>query len=185
LGRFGTFFGRFGVETVVIGGIDEAGRGPVLGPLVVAGVAVPEPNVLAEMGCRDSKVVSPERDVLFLRYYSKFETPYEVVGSSHNGSMISAHYFIDGNATPGVRADGMNKFLVNYENWRGEEATPSPGDLNVYVYQGRNNLVAGNLDMTLAFTSPTTWVMHAVTILDSDPACQHIHDYAAVFKWSR
>jgi len=57
--------------------------------------------------------------------------------------------------------------------------------LNVYVYQGRNNLVAGNLDMTLAFTSPTTWVMHAVTILDSDPACQHIHDYAAVFKWSR
>ncbi len=24
--------------------------------------------------------------------------------------------------------------LVNLENWRGEAATPSPGDLNVYVY---------------------------------------------------
>ena len=87
-----------------------------------------------ELSNATDKVVSDELDVLFFRYYSKFQPPYDVVGSSHNGSMISAHYFIDGNATPGVRADGMNKFLVNYENWRGEEATASPGDLNVYVY---------------------------------------------------
>ena len=39
-------------------GIDEAGRAPVLGPLVVAGVAVRGPAVLAEMGCRDSKRLS-------------------------------------------------------------------------------------------------------------------------------
>jgi hypothetical protein len=87
-----------------------------------------------ELSNATDKVLTDERDVLFLRYYSKFQPPYDVVGSSHNGSMISAHYFINGNATPGIRADGMNKFLVNYENWRGEEATPSPGDLNVYVY---------------------------------------------------
>jgi hypothetical protein len=80
------------------------------------------------------KVVSPEQDVLFLRYYSRFDPPYDVIGSSHNGSSVSAHYFIDGNATPGVRADGMNKFLANLENWRGEAATASPGNLNVYVY---------------------------------------------------
>ena len=87
-----------------------------------------------ELSNATDKVLTDERDILFLRYYSKFQPPYDVVGSSHNGSMISAHYFIDGNATPGIRADGMNKFLVNYENWRGETATPSPGDLNVYVY---------------------------------------------------
>jgi hypothetical protein len=87
-----------------------------------------------ELSNATDKVLTDELDVLFLRYYSKFQPPYDVVGSSHNGSMISAHYFIDGDATPGVRADGMNKFLVNYENWRGEEATASPGDLNVYVY---------------------------------------------------
>jgi hypothetical protein len=79
-------------------------------------------------------VVSPEVDVLYLRYYSKFEAPFDVVGSSHNGAMISSHYFIDGQATPGVPADGMNKFLVALENWRGEAAEPSPGRLNVYVY---------------------------------------------------
>ena len=79
-------------------------------------------------------MVSPEQDVLFLRYYSKFQPPYDVVGSSHNGSSISAHYFINGQATPGVPADGTNKFLANLENWRGEAATPSPGDLNIYLY---------------------------------------------------
>ena len=80
------------------------------------------------------KYVNPELDVLYLRYYSKFQPPYNVVGSSHNGSSISAHYFNGNMATPGIPADGMNKFLVNLENWRGEAATASPGLLNVYVY---------------------------------------------------
>ena len=92
------------------------------------------PQQDAELSNAVDKVVSPELDVLFLRYYSKFSTPFDVVGSSHNGSSISAHYFIDGQATPGVPADGMNKFLVAFENWRGEPETMSPGNLNVYVY---------------------------------------------------
>jgi hypothetical protein len=87
-----------------------------------------------ELSNAADKLLSPERDVLFLRYYSRFEAPFDVVGSSHNGSSISAHYFIDGQATPGVPADGSNKFLVNLENWRGEAETMSPGPLNVYVY---------------------------------------------------
>jgi hypothetical protein len=66
--------------------------------------------------------------VLFLRYYSKFQAPFDVVGSSHNGSSISAHYFIDGQATPGVPADGTNKFLVNLrELARRARATPVAG----------------------------------------------------------
>jgi hypothetical protein len=79
------------------------------------------------------KVLSKERDVLFLRYYSRFQPPYDVVGSSHNGSSISAHYFIQGQATPGVPADGMNKFLANLEDWRGDVGTASPGFLNIYL----------------------------------------------------
>ena len=94
--------------------------------------SVPQQN--SEMSNSVSKFVSPERDALFLRYYSKFDTPFDVVGSSHNGSSISAHYFVNGQATPGVPADGSNKFLANLENWRGEASTPSPGPLNVYVY---------------------------------------------------
>lgn len=93
---------------------------------------VPQQN--NELSNAVDKVLSQELDVLYLRYYSKFQPPYDVVGSSHNGSMISAHYFINGQATPGIPADGTNKFLVNLENWRGEVATPSPGHLNLYVY---------------------------------------------------
>jgi len=42
-------------------GIDEAGRGPVIGPLVVAGVAAPDPEVFRGMGCKDSKLLTPQR----------------------------------------------------------------------------------------------------------------------------
>lgn len=87
-----------------------------------------------ELSNATDKILTTERDVLFLRYYSRFQAPFDVVGSSHNGAMISAHYFIGGQATPGVPADGTNKFLANLENWRGEATTPSPGDLNIYIY---------------------------------------------------
>ncbi len=43
----------------MLAGIDEAGRGPVLGPLVVAGVACDDPKALQKMGCTDSKSLTP------------------------------------------------------------------------------------------------------------------------------
>jgi hypothetical protein len=87
------------------------------------------PQTTSEVSNTVVKVVSPERDVLFLRYYAKFDGAFNVVGSSHNGSVISAHY-----CCPGVRADGFNKFLVSYEAWRDSAASPNPGRLNAYVY---------------------------------------------------
>jgi hypothetical protein len=54
------------------------------------------PQQIKELSDGIDKLVSPEQDVLFLRYYSKFQPPYDVVGSSHNGSSISAHYFKHG-----------------------------------------------------------------------------------------
>src|SRR5262245_7547371 len=59
------------------------------------------PQQQSELSNAVDKVLSAELDVLYLRYYGKFMGPYDVVGSSHNGSMISAHYFVNGNATPG------------------------------------------------------------------------------------
>jgi ribonuclease HII len=45
----------------VIVGVDEAGRGPVMGPLVVAGVAIESDVPLRQLNVRDSKKLSPER----------------------------------------------------------------------------------------------------------------------------
>ncbi len=49
-------------------GIDEAGRGPVIGPLVIAGFCIDKANeyILREMGVKDSKLLSAkERERLF------------------------------------------------------------------------------------------------------------------------
>lgn len=53
---------------ILVGGVDEAGRGSMIGPLVVAGVSVRESKIalLTELGVRDSKTLSANaREVLF------------------------------------------------------------------------------------------------------------------------
>ena len=77
-------------------GIDEAGRGSVLGPMVIAGVIIPEKmdKVLERMGVKDSKKLAPHRRTILSRKLKKmFE--YEIV-------VISA-LEIDQ-----MRADGIN-----------------------------------------------------------------------------
>ena len=47
-------------------GIDEAGKGPVLGPMVAAGVLVSDDEDLSSLGIRDSKQLSAKkRDKIF------------------------------------------------------------------------------------------------------------------------
>ena len=53
---------------MIVGGVDEAGRGSVAGPLVVAGVSAGRRGVkeLVELGVRDSKLLTPrERGLLY------------------------------------------------------------------------------------------------------------------------
>ena len=54
-------------------GIDEAGRGSVLGPLVIAGVIIPEKmdKVLERMGVKDSKRLAPHRRTILSRKLKK------------------------------------------------------------------------------------------------------------------
>ena len=42
-------------------GVDEAGRGPVLGPIIVAGVMVEDDAQLKKLGVKDSKKLTPAR----------------------------------------------------------------------------------------------------------------------------
>ena len=77
-------------------GIDEAGGGSVLGPMVIAGVIVPEKmdKVLERMGVKDSKRLTPNRRTILSRKLKKmFE--YEIV-------VISAREIDE------LRASGVN-----------------------------------------------------------------------------
>ena len=60
--------------------MDEAGRGSVLGPLVIAGVVVPEKmeKVLERMGVKDSKRLAPHRRTILSRKLKKM-FDYEIV----------------------------------------------------------------------------------------------------------
>jgi ribonuclease HII len=77
-------------------GIDEAGRGSVLGPMVIAGVVVPEKmeKVLGRMGVKDSKRLTPNRRTILSRKLRKmFE--YKII-------VITAREIDE------MRADGIN-----------------------------------------------------------------------------
>ena len=45
----------------MLAGVDEAGRGPVLGPLVVAAVLVENDRSLRKLGVKDSKLLTPKK----------------------------------------------------------------------------------------------------------------------------
>jgi ribonuclease HII len=47
-------------DGILVGGVDEAGRGSIIGPLVVAGVSIRESKIayLREMGVKDSKALT-------------------------------------------------------------------------------------------------------------------------------
>lgn len=77
-------------------GIDEAGRGSVLGPLVIAGVVIPEKmeKVLERMGVKDSKKLAPHRRTILSRKLKKM-FDYEIV-------VISAREIDE------MRAEGIN-----------------------------------------------------------------------------
>ncbi len=77
-------------------GIDEAGRGSVLGPMVIAGIIVPEKmeKVLERMGVKDSKRLTPNRRTILSRKLRKM-FDYEIV-------VISAREIDE------LRANGVN-----------------------------------------------------------------------------
>jgi ribonuclease HII len=71
-----------------IAGIDDAGRGPIIGPLVIAGVLLAEEDVwnLRPLGVKDSKLLSPHRREqlaieikrLALKYHVESLSPAEI-----------------------------------------------------------------------------------------------------------
>jgi len=51
------------VKLLLVAGVDEAGRGPVIGPMIVAGVLVEESSIcrFEQVGVTDSKRLTPQR----------------------------------------------------------------------------------------------------------------------------
>lgn len=65
-------------------GIDDAGRGPVIGPMILAGVLAEERQILKfkELGVKDSKMLTKKRRKHLSREIKKIALSYHIVKSS-------------------------------------------------------------------------------------------------------
>ena len=65
----------------LIAGIDDAGRGPVIGPLVIAGILIHDHQVpvLNVIGARDSKALSPRRRSSLAKQIRELAVKYKIV----------------------------------------------------------------------------------------------------------
>jgi ribonuclease HII len=63
----------------MISGVDEAGRGPVIGPLVIAGVTFKDDTQLINMNVRDSKKITPKRRQFLANQIKKLALKYEIL----------------------------------------------------------------------------------------------------------
>jgi len=63
----------------MICGVDEAGRGPVFGPLVIAGVTIQDDSELKEIGVRDSKKLTPNKREILAEKIRGIAEKYEIV----------------------------------------------------------------------------------------------------------
>jgi ribonuclease HII len=81
-----------------IAGVDDAGRGPIIGPLLIAGVLVEEKSlpILKNLGVKDSKLLSPHRRVqlaeeikkLALKWHFVKLSPAEIDDVVENGKKL-------------------------------------------------------------------------------------------------
>ena len=63
----------------MICGVDEAGRGPVIGALVVAGVLVENDAELIRIGARDSKQLTPNQRETLAKQIKDIVVKYEIM----------------------------------------------------------------------------------------------------------
>src|SRR5688572_6087077 len=103
------------------------------------------PQTSGEVSNQLGKFLSTPQDTVFLRFHAKFDPSFNVLGSSHNGSMISASYWDGAGSGSGIKADGYNKFMVAFEAYRDSTSTANPGKLEVYVYHPEQRTIWGDL----------------------------------------
>jgi len=66
---------------MLVAGVDDAGRGCVIGPLVIAGVMMKEEDLLklVELGVKDSKLLSPRRREMLAAEIKRIAEKYTVI----------------------------------------------------------------------------------------------------------
>jgi ribonuclease HII len=63
----------------MICGVDESGRGPVMGPMIIAGITLEDDSKLIEFKVRDSKKITPQRRKILSKMIIEIALDYEIL----------------------------------------------------------------------------------------------------------
>lgn len=134
-----------------IAGIDEAGRGPIIGPLVIAVAAISEDkmNILKENGVKDSKLLSEkQREEIFknIEHQIKYELviiPPQEIDDALNNENYNLNWL---EADKG--ADILNKIDAKLENDISKTIIDCPST-NINAYKAHFREHTNNDDMEL------------------------------------
>lgn len=136
---------------LVIAGVDEAGRGPLMGPVFAAAVIIDQSNVID--GIQDSKKLSPaKREKLYseiIKYYNYgigYATPQEIDSLNIlEATKLACRRAVDSlnNKTDIILIDGNMKFP--YQNWhsivKGDNISLSIAAASIIAKVTRDKLV--------------------------------------------
>ena len=144
----------------MISGVDEAGRGPAMGPLVVGVVYVESDEALKEIGVKDSKKLTPKaRD----RMYDLI-----VEAADHwTTVIISAEEIDEQRKRISLNEIELNMFAEGVTKWRAESIYADCPDINEEAFGARlSNLVGKNAEIIAKHKADDTYpVVSAASII--------------------
>ena len=101
----------------LIGGVEEAGRGPVIGPMVMAIVVLEKQKLpyLEQLGVKDSKMLTPKRrDFLFDKIMSFCKCEYLIVSPKEIDDALNSDSMNLNLLEAKISADLIKKVSVDY-----------------------------------------------------------------------
>jgi len=125
---------------MLILGIDDAGRGPVIGPMVVAGVLInlsDEPK-LKELGVKDSKMLTAKRREFLAEKIKKIAVDYEIIQISPTEIDSRGDLGINLNQIEAIKmADIVNKIISRHKKKEDQK-----GKIKIIIDCPSNNIGA-------------------------------------------
>ena len=144
----------------MICGIDEAGRGPAMGPLVVGVIFVEDDAVLKEIGVKDSKKLTPKaRDRMYDQITSSVEH-WDTV-------MISAEDIDEQRKRISLNEIELNMFSEGASKWHADTVIADCPDINETSFSDRlRNLIGNDVEIIAKHKADDTYpVVSAASII--------------------
>ncbi len=144
----------------MICGVDEAGRGPAMGPLVVGVVFVEDDGALREIGVKDSKKLTPKaRDRMYDQIVSSVEHWDTVI--------ISAEEIDEQRKRISLNEIELNMFAEGASRWKTKAIFADCPDINEDSFADRlRNLIGGDVEIIAKHKADDTYpVVSAASII--------------------